>query len=205
MFSMHSGLSIPILHTSRPQQLKQLKQEIAESLFLVGWLEIRMNEEDSQENLVAASRRAVDHWNRIPNFHRQSIPALSLWIADAWDRAKEPELAASARRKAANKKDEALLDFYVRGEYERARDDDQKAVESFSEALRIDPGHIWSLLAISHSLGQIGKSDVAEAHAIHALDRHPSSRAAYYGTRCQPLQPRKVRPRHKQTLRNSTS
>ena len=68
-------------------QRKQLRRDIAESLFLAGWLDIQISEDKRLEEKKAANRRAIDYWNRIARFHKRPIPALNLWIADAWGNA----------------------------------------------------------------------------------------------------------------------
>ena len=90
----------------------------------------------------------------------------------------ERELASSSREKADDGLDRTTPGpFCARRIPSQARTTTPRQVENFSKALRLDPGHIWSLLSKARS---IGKPEVTEAIATHAIDRYPSSRAAYY-------------------------
>ena len=173
--------SNPDLTYLTDQQVSQLKRDIAESLFLVGWLEIQLYRDREPDRQVQSYRKALDYWLRIDKVYADPIPALHLWIGQGWERVGEPKLAANARETAARLEDKHALDYFIRGEFHREKDEDEQAFECLTKAVRADPGHIWSLMALAHVQSQLGDSDVAEAVFTHAIDRHPSSRAAYYG------------------------
>lgn len=164
-----------------PRQVTQLKQQIVETLFLVGWRTIRNNGQLPARERRKLSRQAIDYWLRIGKIRESPSPALHLWLADAWKELGENDLADAARARHDDRSDRSAFDFYMRGRLLQDQDRFDLAVDHFSEALRRDPGHIWSLQAMGMALLDAGRPMIAEPYYLNLIHRLPDSSVGYFG------------------------
>ena len=161
-----------------PERQATLEEGVVELLFVWARLEIGKSDAQPSAELQAGYRRAADAFSRIQTFQKP-IPALYLWIADAWEAPGNKQAAAEARAKAEALRPATAMDHFVLGEHHAQHGRLEQAVASFWQALALQPDHYLSLLAAGIAMGDLKDHSSAEAMLTGAIATNPQTVLAY--------------------------
>jgi tetratricopeptide (TPR) repeat protein len=184
-----------------PPHQQALKEGVAEVLFVLARLEARESPldpapqsepyrawrfgwETAKVKELGSAERAAGYWGALTALERIEAfcgpsPAVSLWMAEFWDALGEQALARREEDRSCLLQPTTALDHFAMGEYHAVRAEWEAALDSYSQALRLQPDHYLSLLASGMILVDLERDELAAAMLTAAIAVNPKITLAY--------------------------